>query len=328
MVPMASSSDCQFCSVLLQKSGATRYSPRRERVEPVAQPLLVVRHPAGDRLRRPRQHEDGGHREDERVRVQPGAPAADPGPGGRVGRRVLADELLLVGLPALVTGLLRLRRAALHEPHRERDVEHELEELRLPVLGDVDGEPRRRHVPPERDLLQLSGPGLLVVEGDSPHRLGGQGQQEQPAEDERQRVVAPEGARGRGAAHRRLSPMARQNARPTAMKPAYSQKTTLIGSVPLHRAVVGDGRVRGLATAPRGGDAPPVVEEGEEDGVARVPHLGRVPRDRDRRRLTARRDARSRQRLGDSSRRPSRRTPASTARGARRRPTGRRRRMP
>ena len=140
MVPIASSSDCQFCSVLLQKSGATRYSPRDERVEPVAQPLLVVRHPSGDRLRRPRQHEDGGHREDERVRVEPGPPAPDPGPGRRVGRRVLADELLLVGLAALVPGLLGLRRAALHEPHRERDVEHELEELRLPVLGDVDGE--------------------------------------------------------------------------------------------------------------------------------------------------------------------------------------------
>jgi hypothetical protein len=74
---------------------------------------------------------------------RPYSAAREPAGAGasRGGRCCVAAHLLvLVGLGTDILEPLGFTRAALHEPDGGQDVERELQILRLPVLGDVDGE--------------------------------------------------------------------------------------------------------------------------------------------------------------------------------------------
>src|SRR4029078_5934512 len=104
------------------------------------------------------------------------------------------DALVLVRLASLVPRLLGLGRTALHEPHRQQDVERELQVLRLPVLEQRVAEARRREVPPERDR-RLVVRGRLVIEVvPAGERLAGDGEHEEAEEDEREAVLPQEAA--------------------------------------------------------------------------------------------------------------------------------------
>src|SRR5215210_3256037 len=123
-----------------------------------------------------------------------------------------ADLLLLVGLRALVAGLLGLRRAALHQPDGQQDVQRELQILRLPVLEDGVAEARRHDVAAQRDRRLVVGRRLVVEVLPAGHRLTGEGEREEGEEDERQRV-RPEGSPHQWWA----SPMVAYSTRPVAM---------------------------------------------------------------------------------------------------------------
>jgi hypothetical protein len=90
--------------------------------------------------------------------------------------------------------LLGLRRSALHQPHGAEDVEEELQELRLPVLADVDGEVRGREVLEQGDLLEPVHAELLVELRPPGQRLAGQDDEKGGAEGQREAVVVPEAA--------------------------------------------------------------------------------------------------------------------------------------
>src|SRR4051794_4442391 len=169
---------------------AARVLPEAQRRLVVVELVGVVDDAAGDELGEPRPDPDGRHDEDQRVGVHAEPPAAGPGPRRGVRPRVRADLLLLVGLGPLTAEGLGLRRAALHEEDRREDEQRELQVLRLPVLHDVDHERRGRHEAPERHRGVLVGE-LLVVEVAVPdERLRDEGREEDPEEEQRQRVLA------------------------------------------------------------------------------------------------------------------------------------------
>jgi hypothetical protein len=125
---------------------------------------------------------------------------------------VPSDPLLPVGLRPGLVHLLRLGRAPLEEPDGRRDVEEELEVLRLPVLRHVDAEVGGHEVFAEADLGESFGGELVVEVGVARDRLSGEGQQESDAEGQSEAVVPQEaaGAGGLGGAcgHRCISPTA------------------------------------------------------------------------------------------------------------------------
>lgn len=112
----------------------------RQRLGTVFCILLVGDDLPAERLSKPRQQEDRPHQDEERVRVQPESYSARTCPAWRVRLEVLAQKLVLVRAHAFVAWVLGLRRSALNQPDRGEDEEEELEELGLPVLGDVDEE--------------------------------------------------------------------------------------------------------------------------------------------------------------------------------------------
>ena len=244
MLATARNSDCQFCSVRLQKSGSSRYSVQRHRVLQVVHLLLAVRDGAGHRLGEPRQGEDRAHHQAQRPRVEAQSPPAHAGPGGGVGGRELGHLLLLVGLPAGVVQRLGLGRPALQEEHGGHDEEQELQELGLPVLGDVDGERRGGHVLADADRVEAGAALLLVEQGDAGDRLPDERGDEERAEEQGQ-AVPPEVGAQRG--HRCSTPSAKQYASPSRTPPRHVQKSARIVR-PLRgrsrRAGPGAGRTR------------------------------------------------------------------------------------
>jgi nitrite reductase/ring-hydroxylating ferredoxin subunit len=80
----------------------------RDRRKTVLLLLRAVHDRARESLQQPGGDEDGAHGERERVAVDAAPPPAGARPLRRVGPRVLADELILVGAETLVADLLRL----------------------------------------------------------------------------------------------------------------------------------------------------------------------------------------------------------------------------
>ena len=188
-MPTARNSDCQFCSVSSQKSGPRHVrDPRDGRIAVLLLPLVVLVH-AVERLHGPAREEDRRHGEHQRVRVEPGPPATDLGPPGRIFLDGVADQLVLVGLAAGLLRFLRLGRAALHQPHRRQDVERELQELRLPVLQHrlpkVGGDQVARVRDRVASVLHL----LLVVDANPDERLPDDRSEEDAAEEQCERVL-------------------------------------------------------------------------------------------------------------------------------------------
>lgn len=103
-----------------------------------------------------------------------------------------ADQLVLVRLAASLVEFLGLRRALLQQPGGKENVEEELHVLRLPVLGDVDGETPRREVAAERDWLQAFVQLLPVEVGISGESLADQRGEEQQTEHQTEGVLAQE----------------------------------------------------------------------------------------------------------------------------------------
>ena len=95
------------------------------------------------------------------------------------------DALRLVGLEPGLVELLRLRRAALHQPDRDHGEEGELQILGLPVLRHRLSEVRRAHVAPEADRLFAVLELLLVVKAVAGDRLTHDRQQEDREEEQR-----------------------------------------------------------------------------------------------------------------------------------------------
>jgi len=100
------------------------------------------------------------------------------------------DLLLLVVLLARLVDRLGLRRPPLDEPHREQDVEQELEILRLPVLRDVHGELRRREVVAHAHLRQTADGDGAVVLRQPRERLPDERQDKDEPEEQGEAVVA------------------------------------------------------------------------------------------------------------------------------------------
>jgi hypothetical protein len=107
---------------------------------------------------------------------------------------VLAHLLLLGGLASGLVDLFRLGGASLHKPNREQDIERELQVFGLPVLHDGRRELRRDQVPAVGHLRVAVADLILVEIGKTNDRLEDQRGEEQAKEDQRQAVVAEEGA--------------------------------------------------------------------------------------------------------------------------------------
>src|SRR5215207_11290814 len=103
----------------------------------------------------------------------------------------MRPELLhLLALQPDILDRLRLVRAALDEPDRRDDEEHELEELRLPVLEERLPVVRRGDVAAPRDRLAAVLELLLVVRGAPCDRLAERRREEEREEEQREAVVA------------------------------------------------------------------------------------------------------------------------------------------
>ena len=105
---------------------------------------------------------------------------------------MVADLLVLVGLAADLVGFFGFTGAALHQPHGGQNVEEELEELRLPVFGDVDGEVGAGEVVQVGHRLLPVGQLLIVELGSTGPRLADQGEQQDGAEEQGEAVPAQE----------------------------------------------------------------------------------------------------------------------------------------
>jgi hypothetical protein len=107
---------------------------------------------------------------------------------------MFSDLLVLVRFAPALIELLRLRRAALKEPHREQEEERELEVLRLPVLHHVDAELGRHDVARQRHLGIAVADRLFVEVRVPRDGLAHQGGEEQQQEDDREAVLLEEAA--------------------------------------------------------------------------------------------------------------------------------------
>ena len=76
--------------------------------------------------------------------------------------------------------------------HGRKDVEQELQELRLPVLGDIDGEIRAEQITSEPDRLQPRRELLLVELGEPGHGLACQCQDQNDGEEQAEPVLLEE----------------------------------------------------------------------------------------------------------------------------------------
>jgi hypothetical protein len=107
---------------------------------------------------------------------------------------VLADPLLRVRLQACILELLRLRRAALHEPDRREDDQAELEKLGLPVLHHVAPELGGHEEPPVGVRLAAVRALLLVEVVQAGERLADEREREDHQEEEREALLLDPGA--------------------------------------------------------------------------------------------------------------------------------------
>ncbi len=107
---------------------------------------------------------------------------------------VSTNSLSLVRLLPGLVQLLRLRRPSLQQPHRQHDIEQELEILALPVLRHIDGEVGGRQIATEGDLVEAVGELLVVELVPACEGLPHQRQQEQQSEDEAEGVLLQEPA--------------------------------------------------------------------------------------------------------------------------------------